>query len=139
MKTIKQLLMLTLVCSLNFFATSCSNDETPENSLIGKWNRVETEKKKSSDFSECEKKSYWEIKTGGVLISKFYHDVSKECKGEQLEGTWKTEKDGILVFKFKEDKESRRAKYTVKGDILEIRRIKDKGEEGKEYVKFKKV
>ncbi|RKF03600.1 lipocalin-like protein [Tenacibaculum lutimaris] len=99
MRTIKNAMILTLVVCVNVFFTSCSSDDTPQDTLIGKWQILKDVASNGEEYelTECEKKGIVEFKSDNTYKDVSYEvNMNEECVSYISEGTWKDKGNNTL-------------------------------------------
>ncbi len=152
MKTIKKLIVLTLVCSLPFMLQSCGDDvrlpddpitdpEGPagddkddpsgddqggKNKIIGRWHKIGSTKSTYNDLSDCEKKTTIVFTENGDYINYANGIKNDICQEYVNRGRW--EMSDKEVYTLHVSSERIAFTITVKDDVLKILFTEEDGE-----------
>ncbi|MGG6230840.1 lipocalin family protein [Tenacibaculum sp. SDUM215027] len=139
MRTIKNAMILTLVVCVNVLFTSCSDDDTPQDTLTGKWQLVRygaTDEEKDIEANECEKKSVLQLNSDATFKSISYEFFNEECISNIGDGTWEDKGDNVLAIT--RDGVTRNGKYYFVNGNLKLVVVDENGVE-QEYSIYQKI
>ncbi|MDO6674801.1 lipocalin family protein [Tenacibaculum sp. 1B UA] len=140
MRTIKNAMILTLVVCVNVFFTSCSDDDTPQDTLIGKWQILKdvASNGEVDELTECEKKAVLEFKSDNTFKDVSYEEnMNNECVSYTEEGKWKEKGDNILEVT--REGEIEEVKYYFVDGNLKFLGEDEEGKENGSYTLYQKI
>ncbi|WP_159286480.1 lipocalin-like domain-containing protein [Tenacibaculum maritimum] len=136
MKTMKIAMILFLAVCMNASFLSCSDDETPESPLVGKWQVYKRGGggEQEVEAGECEGKTVSEIKSNNTFSTNNYLDTADGCILEIIKGTWRDK--GNNVFEVIRNGNTKSGKYSIENGNL---KIVFSNEEGEIYTIYKRL